>query len=79
MTTPIERAAEAGARAARGVTAHVKERDEELARAVFKSIDREGLAGEIHARFNECRGRQGVSPQLLADAIIAYLTGEESK
>lgn len=33
--------------------------------------ERDALAAVIHENFNECRGRNGVSPTALADVILA--------
>lgn len=33
--------------------------------------ERDVLAAVIHENFNECRGRNGVSPTALADVILA--------
>lgn len=73
MSTPLERAAEAVYQRYDQVNTLTAPN---IARAALAAaIDEGEIADIIHERFNECRGRQGVSPALLATAIKAYLLG----
>lgn len=77
MTTPIDRAAEAMSAHWRDI--HTNEslgKQKMLARAVFESIDREGLASAISEALKWTRNGR-LFPGDMAEAILTYLTGDK--